>query len=547
MRRPVLAVLLAAVLTVPAGAVWADGGPADGGPAAQACYDDVPGATTVNSPERIPCRLAQQADRQAGAVCRAAVTDGSCQAVDGRAISPAAIAAYQRSWVHRALTLQRQLGERAPIIDTQIVHTHNSFNASAYGPGGRTAPVSYYPTLTNQDPNQVYSLTDQLAMDVRFVELDLHWVPSPYGTPATNGYWVTLCHGDGQQAPATGTWVHVGCTADRPAQDGFAELHDWLVAHPSEFLFVYLENQLYDASPVASQQLAHDTAASLMQQYLGSLVYRPTGYSAGHCVDAPWSSSVASLRAHGARVILVGNCGPGSAWPSWVFTRGPKWNESGDPTTYSATDCAHDSAARATGSSFRRFFEDSTVLATARQSTAQITAQTTAAMVRCGVNIIGMDQLTTDDPRLAALVWSWAPGQPSTGGCAEQLIGSGRFASAGCGTPLPYACRTPHSGWVVTAESGPWNRGADACAVEYPGSVFGVPNNGYDDAQLAGVWAGRGTLVVGGHLPSGTWVSYADTGGQWRNFEGLLAPHPKPPVRDHGRGHGKGHGHAVLQ
>src|SRR5206468_8727622 len=140
-----------------------------------------------------------------------------------RAISAAAVAAYQRSWVHRALTLQRQLDERVPVIQTQIVHTHNSFNASAYGLNG-TQPPSYYPTLTNQDPNQVYSLSDQLNMDVRFVELDLHWVPSPDGNRTTNGYWVTLCHGDGQQAPATGTWVHVGCTADRPAQDGFAEL-----------------------------------------------------------------------------------------------------------------------------------------------------------------------------------------------------------------------------------------------------------------------------------------------------------------------------------
>ncbi|MDQ1746874.1 MAG: hypothetical protein QOD07_1137 [Frankiaceae bacterium] len=532
--------MLAAVLAVPAGAVWADGGPPDGGPAAQACYDDVPGASTVNSPQRVPCRVAQQADRQAGAVCRAVVTDGSCEAVDGRAIGPAEVAAYQRSWVHRALSLQRQLGERAPIVDTQVVHTHNSFNASAYTLGGRTEPASYYPTLTNQDPNQVYSLTDQLDMDVRFVELDLHWVPSPYGTPATDGYWVTLCHGDGQQPPATGTWVHVGCTADRPAQDGFAELHDWLVAHPSEFVFVYLENQLYDGSPVASQQLAHDTAASLIQQQLGSLVYRPTGTSSGRCASAPWDASVATLRAHGARVVLVGNCGPGTAWPSWVFSRGPKWDESGNPTTYSAGDCAHDRAARASGSSFRRFFEDSTVLATARQSTSQITAPTTAAMVRCGVNIIGMDQLTTDDPRLPALVWSWGPGQPSRGGCATEVSG-GRFYSTDCGARHRFACRATDGSWHVTVAAGPWRQGPDACAAEFPGSRLAVPVNGYDD-----------TLVPA--TADGVWLAYAQAGGQWRNLEGLLPLTPPGDGDGHGRGpdhgpdHGKhkGHGRAIA-
>ncbi len=547
MRRPVLSVFLAVALIGPAGAVWAgstDAGSTDGSTVAQTCYDGVPGAATLNTPQRIPCRIAQQADRQAGADCRTVVTDGSCEPVDGRAISPAAVSAYDRSWVHRALTLQRQLGERVPIIDTQIVHTHNSFNASAYSLNG-TQPPSYYPTLTNQDPNQVYSLTDQLNMDVRFVELDLHWVPSPYGTAATNGYWVTLCHGDGQQAPATGTWVHVGCTDDRPAQDGFAELHRWLAAHPSDFLFVYLENQLYDGSPVASQQLAHDTAASLIQQQLGSYVYRPTGTSSGHCADAPWTASVARLRAHGARMMLVGNCGPGTAWPSWVFSRGPKWDESGNPTTYSSSDCARDRAARASGSNFRRFFEDSTVVATAEQTTSQITTATTQAMVRCGVNIIGMDQLTTDDPRLAALVWSWAPGQPASGGCAMAGVG-GRFVSADCATWHPFACRTASGRWQLTATIGPWWYGPNACALEFPGSRFGVPQNGYDDTQLP-ITSGVGLSIQ----PQPVWISYAEAGGQWRNFEGLLKPLPPPHVHNDGDGHDhgkhKGHGHAIAQ
>jgi hypothetical protein len=535
-------VWLAVAAAMLGGGAAAAAGPS-GSDAAQACYDNVPGAATLNSPQRVPCRIGQQANRQAGAACRTVVTDGSCQPVDGRAISPAAITAYQRSWVHRALTLQRQLDERVPIVDTQIVHTHNSFNASAYALNG-TQPPSYYATLTNQDPNQVYSLTDQLNMDVRFIEMDLHWVPSPYGSAATNGYWVTLCHGDGQQAPATGTWVHVGCTADRPAQDGFAELKRWLTAHPSEFVFVYLENQLYDGAPVASAKLGHDTAASLIQQQLGSLVYRPQGTSDGRCADAPWDLSIATMRAHGARMMLVGNCGPGTAWPSWVFTRGAKWDESGNPTTYSASDCSHDRTARASDTNFRRFFEDSTVLASARQSTTQITAATTATMVRCGVNIIGMDQLTTDDPRLPALVWSWAPGQPSRGGCATAEPG-GRFASTDCATWHRFACRDAAGRWHVTGEIGPWRRGADACSIEYPGSHFAVPRNGYDAALLP--------IVPPFVLPAandGVWLSYAQVHGEWRNLEGLLRPGPPPPPRadrpGKGKGHGKGHGRSLA-
>ena len=61
-------------------------------------------------------------------------------------------------------------------------------------------------------------MTDQLRMDIRAIEIDLHWVPSPYGSPATNGYWPTICHGDGEDPTGQGAYVHVGCTdaAERP-------------------------------------------------------------------------------------------------------------------------------------------------------------------------------------------------------------------------------------------------------------------------------------------------------------------------------------------
>ena len=96
-------------------------------------------------------------------------TPEACAAVDGRPVSEAQMKTYESSWVHRALSLQRGLDEGAPLAEEQLPHTHNSFNASSYSLGS----TSYYPTLTNQDPNQVYSLTDQLRMDVRAIEIDV--------------------------------------------------------------------------------------------------------------------------------------------------------------------------------------------------------------------------------------------------------------------------------------------------------------------------------------------------------------------------------------
>jgi len=175
------------------------------------------------SPTAYVSRGVQQVRDDAAAVCRTPLRSApdpsapeTCTPVDGRAISEAQVDAYESGWVHRALSLQRGLDASAPLADEQLPHTHNSFNASSY----RLGSTSYYPTLTNQDPNQVYSLTDQLRMDVRAIEIDVHWWPSPFGNLSTGGKWVTMCHGDSSQVPG----VHIGCTWDRPFQDGLDEV-----------------------------------------------------------------------------------------------------------------------------------------------------------------------------------------------------------------------------------------------------------------------------------------------------------------------------------
>jgi hypothetical protein len=525
--------MCAAVLAAGTGVSLA--GPS-GGDLATQCYSGMSAASSHDGRAALPCRFGQGVVNQAGADCRVLDdTDNQCSQIDGREVSAAAIEAYQSSWVHQALSLQRGLDAGAPLMEEQLAHTHNTFNASAYSlPRDGSAP-SYYPTLTNQDPNQVYSITDQLNMDVRAIELDLHWVPSPFGTPSTHGYWVTMCHGDGQQVPNTGAYVHVGCTDDRPAQDGFAEVRRWLNSHPDQFLLIYLENQLYDASPVASATLAHDTAASLLSKAFGSLVYRPAGTASNRCATLPYDTSRDQMMATGARVLLVGNCGPG-AWSSLVFQRGGSWDESGDPTTYTINDCARDRRLRGSDSTFRREFEDSTFVSAATGSGPKpaMTPQNVADMVRCGVNIIGMDQLRPFDGRLAALVWSWAPSEPqSSDGCALQGA-DGRFYGGACGTQRPAACRAGNGAWVVTAMAVSWGDAAQECAAEF-GTSFAVPVNGY-----------RNDMLLRARHGGSVWLNYAKVGGQWTPWAaGVLGAPGGHPDDGHGRGHAFGRGHGT--
>ena len=469
-----------------------------GGDATTACRSAVTGPSAPIAPLTAPlvehgvdlgpagCRVIQSYVSGAAAGCRTAIpgsgaSDETCAAIDGRPVSDARIAAYRASWVHRALTLQRGIDDRAPLLEALLPHTHNSFNAPEGNLPLDPAHPGYTPSLTNQDPNQAYPIAAQLGMDVRAIEMDLHWVPSIYGNASTGGYWVTLCHGNSGN-PVN---LHIGCSIDRPAQDGFDELAGWLRGNPGEFVLLYLENQL------SGNPQAHALAGQLIHDHLGGFVEQPTT----PCAPMDFKRSKSDVRNGGHQVVIVGNCdaGAGNAWGAYVHERGPLWDEHGDPSTYTDTSpmCAEDRAARATDTSFRRHYEDSTTVAAVAGSnpvsgslggTSTLSATAAAAMARCGANLVGFDQLTPEDPRLAALVWSWAPEEPragaGSGDCAAQGA-DGRWRAAPCTESRHLACESADGTWRVTAAAETFDHGQEACEREFPGTTFATPVNGY--------------------------------------------------------------------
>ncbi|HZN14649.1 MAG TPA: hypothetical protein VFB78_10305 [Acidimicrobiales bacterium] len=390
----------------------------------------------------------------------------ACTAIGGIDVSEARMRAYEQSWVHKALTLQRKLDDTAPFLRELIPHTHNSFNSSAYPP-----------TVTQLDPNQLHSMRDQLRMDMRGIEMDIHKWPH-LDNPRGDISDVVLCHGE--PTPVGPIVVHVGCSVDRPFTDGLAELRGWLdePANAGEIVLLYLENNL-DGDPAA-----HDKAVADLQSILGNLVYRPPANKP--CAPMPMGLSRAAIRAAGKRVLIVGNCGPG-AWGSWVHERGPQWDESSsadgdDYPDYPA--CLAERAAVGYASHWIRRYEDSTWLSAITGGGGAVTATETRRMVRCGVNMPGFDQLYPDDPRLAQLVWSWAPNEPAAGAgsCAVQGPDA-RFHAASCVTPIPWACVDDTRLFTVAA----------TCPA---GTRPGVPANGYENERLREAKAAAGATTV---------------------------------------------------
>lgn len=409
----------------------------------------------------------------------------TCEAFDGRPIDPALVDAYEQTWVHRAHGLQRALDDGAPLLEAFVPHTHNSANS-----------VAYSPTLSRLDHNQWYSLTDQLRMDVRGIEIDVHWSEHPDGDPAHGMRAPVMCHAEavdpgGSDAPG----LHAGCTNEDLLVEGLGEIATWLTANPDEFLILYLENGL-DADPAA-----HAAAAAAIDATLGDVVLpTPAGEP---CADMPYQATQAQILATGARVLVVGDCdtvvaGP---WGRFVHDRGPNWEESGTGRG-DDFDCAAERAAFPFESTFMRHWEDGTWLSFMVGGGGDLTVDEVRAMTACAVNFVGFDHLHPQDPSLEALIWSWAPDHPLAGGGDCAALGTdGRFRNDDCVDTRRHACHGP-AGWLVSNEAGPWWTGFDACAAL--GADYVVPWNGWENGLLADAAADEDV-----------WLNYATGNGAW--------------------------------
>lgn len=384
--------------------------------------------------------------------------DACAQLTDGRVIDPALVTAFADSWAGRALRLQEHLDDDQPLRNVLIPSTHNSFNAGVYAPN-----------VSNLDPNQRYSIFDQLRMGIRGIELDVH----------PEGGQVVLCHGEPVDLGVA--VVHAGCSIDRPLSSGLQEIRDFLDApgNEREVVLLYLENNL-DGDPTA-----HDQVAAALDAVLGDLVERPPP-GAG-CTPMPLDTTESELLGRGHRVLIVGNCGPG-AWDSWVFERGPQWDERGLGTGYPPWPACVDTerATKDYDGSFIRVYEDSTWLSAMADGIYRpMTADDISAMVRCGVDLIGLDRAVPDDGRLDALIWSWAPDEPSADpdrACVAWGPDDARFRSAPCNDEHGFACRTAAGDWAVPAVRGPRTDFEIACAGV--GAAPATPPTGWENERL---------------------------------------------------------------
>jgi hypothetical protein len=127
-------------------------------------------------------------------------------------------------------------------------------------------------------------------------------------------------------------------------------------------------------------------------------------------------------------------------------------------------------------------------------------------MARCGVDLLGLDQLTAGDPRLDALVWSWAPGEPAGGDCAVQRADA-RWEARACRERHRPACRTADGSWRLTPRAEQRSNAARACASV--SAVLAAPRTGYEGQVLrvAIEAAGAGEAWLGLTRSGDSWLA----------------------------------------
>jgi hypothetical protein len=209
-------------------------------------------------------------------------------------------------------------------------------------------------------------------------------------------------------------------------------------------------------------------------------------------------------------VLIVSDCGSGTAWPAqvWSFADHVETRPRG---YQDFPDCGPDFDRATYDNEMVRYFEDSTrvtaggSLVGASTRDDGITPATAAAMARCGVDLFGLDQLTVGDPRLDALVWSWAPGEPLSGDCAVQRADA-RWEARSCNRRHRAACRAADGSWQLTPRPEPSSNAARACASQ--SALFAAPRTGYEGQLLRLAMEAVGAREA--------WLGLTRTGDSWR-------------------------------
>ncbi|GLE06119.1 hypothetical protein PINS_up015330 [Pythium insidiosum] len=270
-------------------------------------------------PSEILCKKVDRCD--ADKVCSSVCEPGSVK------IAP---------WVARALSHQRNLSYDQPLCFTQLPGSHNSATTLAKGYGNRDQLMNRALDPTNaasfmRTNNQFVSLTDQLNMGARFIELDVHYFAKAlHAGHCSRVDFAFLDDASKSIVRSAETLLAAGAKSDvsvliewqsslfgclpslsgiraeeqQPLADVLNEVATWVKAHPSDVVLLYAD---MGSEIEAFGKL--DAVLELYKKAFGDLLFTPAALKTASS-DGSWKSfKLNALAASGQRVVLLSTPG----------------------------------------------------------------------------------------------------------------------------------------------------------------------------------------------------------------------------------------------
>lgn len=375
---------------------------------------------------------------------------------------------FANSWEGKTLRLQSQIDRHSAISTNNILGTHNSYNSAEYADDGY---------IRYTDPQQKHTIKEQLRLGARFIEMDVHWTVNA----SDYRYHLVLCHG---------TDGHTGCSlSDRFFTEGLSEVRSWLDSSESadQVLILYIEDH---------SENKHSKMYSQLMDKIGPYIYPSNG-----CNAIPASLTKDDVLDAGKKVIV--------------------WKDGRSSANNCSTDSNLKNLVFTSLGSIDRVWEDRTIIGDlfggVNPDTDYISASDVKNFFELGRNIVNLDDMTHNDGRNAAAIWSWNTNEPNNANNAEDcaiMLSNGRWADVGCGDNRihPYACTQPGTeNWTISAINGTYSGGQSACQALGSSWHFAVPTNAKynkairDAATSAG--ADRVWLNINDQASEGNWVT----------------------------------------
>ncbi|KAF4318745.1 hypothetical protein BBO99_00005489 [Phytophthora kernoviae] len=435
-----------------------------------------------NDIEDITCTVVDKCN-SAGTVCSSVCEKGT---------------ASVSSWLNQTLSYQRDLAFSGKLCYAQIPATHNSAITLADGYGNRDQlfnanlnPTKSYSYLKTN--NQVLSLTDQLGIGVRWLEIDTHYFLNDFhtghcGNLGSNSIETFFSAFDGQLSKyGTILWGPelLGCfpsvsgiktTDEITTRESMQEVMDWLKDNPMEFVFVYL-----DTGSDISRLNKYDDLNTLLSDVFGDLIV-PQSVLKTLATGSWTSGSVSNFVEAGYRVLLLANDDTGLAYSLSDFCGGHEVLS----TDY--IDTLPDSSRKIDGLQiygndyFLRSYQ-AELRYISLSDEAELTnnfgtflnSSNIGNFVRWNLNLVAPDMV--DGAKMNAHAWSWAENEPSTttSGAYVLMNTSGQWIASTSATKTYKACwSSSNLAWSVIDY-------ANSCASGY---TFSAPTDPYQNYLL---------------------------------------------------------------